>query len=615
MKKIGILCLVLLAQTAFATGYHHGYSKHKHNHHPHHPHGPQCGGTPVDTVVCSSDERIVNGDFEDDPVTAGQWQLFPELSGWEQKWVVAGTCNSGPLAELQMFSSEQISGSTQFIELDSDCLGSGPKTTNLEIKQFIDAKKGEKIKLEFFYKPRSLSYGTMALEVKFGQYTLNFSSFTTTQWQKFSQEFLVRTQDVVNGKMLVSFKDIGTPNTYGMFVDNVSAKATNCKPAEVLCTKAVEAVSYSPVGTIASNRKNPLMALGLPDAEPVVEPNVKFTSLGFGGSIVLKLDAPVKNVVGPDLRVWETTGGNDSYQQYKEEADVYGSMDGVQWTLLGRVKNDNNAPELGQVDLGTMEKALYIKIVDKSPVVSGRDGFDVDALTCVNQENEFDGEAYYLDKTYKKIYKVATENTNVFVKEFAPMPFSAAHLGKSQDSLVVIQSGGNKRIKEVNVDSLQLTDNYPMDFRGSLTQVAVNSDNTVIVNKAGTNQLYSQHLILGITQYLGKVYYQGKPLPLLGGDLAYDTNGDLYVATQFKGGQLFKLEKTCNCSNEGFNAILVAKNLGKVSGLAKIKNGEMLLSILNSKTMKAVKLSTGAVRTLNVSGDIQKQGHGADLAN
>lgn len=60
-------------------------------------------------------------------------------------------------------------------------------------------------------------------------------------------------------------------------------------------------------------------------------------------------------------------------------------MDGQSWTYLGRVKNDNGDSTLGEVDLGALNEALYVKIVDKSPVVSNRDGFDVDAVTCINQ--------------------------------------------------------------------------------------------------------------------------------------------------------------------------------------------------------------------------------------
>lgn len=271
-----------------------GYKDHKHSHHKHHfpfskkhhghIHKKHCGHDAPEQVVCSADERVMNGDFEDNSVTnSAGWQLISNLSGWQTSWLYHGTCNSStPLIELQSFAYNQLPSSTQYIELDSDCLTSGPRSTNVEIKQLIPAQVGEVLKLEFDYKPRALNMGKMELTVKLGSLHIELDHFTSTAWKKYSKEYKVKSSDLQNGKILLSLKDTGHANTYGMFVDNVSVKATNCIITPKVCTAATSVVSYTPVGSIAANRKNPLQSLGLPDAEPVVEPNLKFTALGLG---------------------------------------------------------------------------------------------------------------------------------------------------------------------------------------------------------------------------------------------------------------------------------------------------------------------------------------------
>lgn len=384
-----LMCLIIFLQSmAFATNVNKNKEDKKHSHHEH---GKSCHhNNPDDTPVnvqCVFGERLVNGDFESD-IVSGSWQLFSNLTGWESEWTKRKTCGHQDrrqgLAELQRMSG-QLPGSKQYVELDSDCDNSSNKrTTNVKLSQEFEAFVGETLTLSFYYKPRNLNKD-MKLKVRFGKHVEVFKHFKNTDWKKFEKTYTIKSSDLKDGKVKLSFKDEGKADTYGMFLDNVSVKNIMCEEPITPCSHATEVISYNPVGNIALNRKDPTQALGEANGEPVTS-DIKFVSLGFGGEIVLKLDYPVINKEGNDLAIAEVTGGNDPYSKYKEDADVYGSMDNINWTFLGSVKNDNGDPLLGEVDLGTMEKALYIKIVDKSPVVSGRDGFDVDAVSCLNQE-------------------------------------------------------------------------------------------------------------------------------------------------------------------------------------------------------------------------------------
>lgn len=337
---------------------------------------------------CISGERIINGDFEEDIINKN-WDLLTELTGWEFKWTKASACDSqdknNAYVEIQRFASNQLPNSEQYVELDTDCIDKNTKRqTNIKLYQDIDAYVGEKLLFSFNYKARRVDRKNK-MKVRFGKRNFQFKNkdFKDTDWKYFEKVLEVRQSDVKNGKLRVSFKDQGKADTYGIFIDNVSVKSIDC-PVHIPCTNASEVISYSPAGNIAGDRQDPSKSLGEADGEPF-NGTINFVSLGFGGEIVLKLDNPVKNVSGSDLKIWEVTGGNNSYEQYKEEADVYGSIDGQSWTYLGRVKNDNGDASLGEVDLGSMDEALYIKIVDMSPIVSNRDGFDVDAISCLNQ--------------------------------------------------------------------------------------------------------------------------------------------------------------------------------------------------------------------------------------
>jgi len=459
MKKLILFVLSVVVLNAEASK---GHSKHKHNHHPKHPHTAQCGQeVPEQPIVqCSIVEKVTNGDFEDDViVNSSNWQLFPVLTGWNLEWVVPTSCNSSvPLAELQKFPVDLLPGSSQYLELDSDCLSGGQKTTSLKISQDIEAKEGDVLQLSFSYKPRTLSSGLMSLETKLGTNILNFSNFVSTQWQTHSQSFTVTSADLNNGKVSLSLKDTGLPNSFGMFIDNVSVLGEEC-------------ITIDP--------------------------------------------------------------------------------------------------------------------------------------------NEFEPEAYYIDKKYRKIYGLIVNEAELSVrlKEIIDSPFKSAHMGKKDNTLVVINKAGQKDIKEIDLSSLNIVDAGKMNFPGSLTQVVV-KNGKILSNKASTNRLYLKDG--NNTSLEGSVFYQGKHLPLIGGDLAYDGAGDLYVVTQFKKGTLYKLNKQ---GNGNYSATLVARNLGKTSGLALLKNGQMLVSILKSKHMKMVDLSNGDVSNLVLKGAIKKQGYGGDLAN
>lgn len=118
-----------------------------------------------------------------------------------------------------------------------------------------------------------------------------------------------------------------------------------------------------------------------------------FFSLGFGGYIVVEFDCPVRNGDGNDLKVIEDTWG--SYPL--EKAEVSAGQDGEEWIYLGVADNTNadGIHTISEFDLGELESARYVKIVDTSKPNdhnSEADGYDLNAVQalqdCVEVQEE-----------------------------------------------------------------------------------------------------------------------------------------------------------------------------------------------------------------------------------
>ena len=135
--------------------------------------------------------------------------------------------------------------------------------------------------------------------------------------------------------------------------------------------------------TIAEERSNPEMALSSSSGDD----QINFVSLGFGGQITIEMSQPIKNGDGNDLKIWETTFEPTSCTFYPERARVFASQDGCNFISLGQTCQD------GEFDLGTLNWARYIRVIDESPIFGFRrhgevDAYDVDAIEGFYLETE-----------------------------------------------------------------------------------------------------------------------------------------------------------------------------------------------------------------------------------
>lgn len=122
----------------------------------------------------------------------------------------------------------------------------------------------------------------------------------------------------------------------------------------------------------ATNRSDVDNALGAPDNA--------FLSLGLGGWAVFSFGQPF---VSPGSVIEVTWGNADNHP---ESADIWvgtshtnGTLDLTGWQSAGSIANAN-AQNPGATVLFPGGPYTFLAIKDTSPVVQGRDGFDVDAV-------------------------------------------------------------------------------------------------------------------------------------------------------------------------------------------------------------------------------------------
>jgi hypothetical protein len=116
-----------------------------------------------------------------------------------------------------------------------------------------------------------------------------------------------------------------------------------------------------------------------------------FFSLGFTGWFIVGFNYPIVNGPGPDVKVIEDTWG--AYPV--ETAEIYASQDAITWVDLGQADNVHREPPdmihtVDSFDLGSLQWAKYIKVVDTTPLANfplgsypGADGYDLNAVVAL----------------------------------------------------------------------------------------------------------------------------------------------------------------------------------------------------------------------------------------
>ncbi len=132
----------------------------------------------------------------------------------------------------------------------------------------------------------------------------------------------------------------------------------------------------------------PAESNGTPYDNPV-QPGT-FYSLGFGGTITLEFENFIVNAVGPDIRVFEVTGGT-SYPDEIVKVEI--SQDGATWVLA-----TSSASRDAPVDLGALPWARFVRLTDVSDIAlfePTADGYDLDGVSATSRE-VLEGDVHYV---------------------------------------------------------------------------------------------------------------------------------------------------------------------------------------------------------------------------
>lgn len=133
------------------------------------------------------------------------------------------------------------------------------------------------------------------------------------------------------------------------------------------------------ISPVQASRSDLSQLLGAPQNDDNQGP-INFYSLGMGGEVTVEMSGPICNGPGNDLTVVETTWGF-TCANYQEKARVWASQDLCNWVEL--TTEANPLCHNGDLDLGCLPWAKYLRIKDVSPAnyAPDGDGYDIDGIT------------------------------------------------------------------------------------------------------------------------------------------------------------------------------------------------------------------------------------------
>lgn len=170
------------------------------------------------TAGIASANLITNGSFETPIVSdhSGKWQLFNSIQGW-------ANADQTELQTYLLFGP--AADGNQYVELDSN-----RNDGNDWIAQTFNTVIGKEYSLSFAFSPRqdhhdnilyagAISYEGDAHWLAFNSYSSSGIGLAGTDWTYYSMNFVA---DFTSST--IAFKDGGTDDSLGTFLDDVSVK-------------------------------------------------------------------------------------------------------------------------------------------------------------------------------------------------------------------------------------------------------------------------------------------------------------------------------------------------------------------------------------------------------
>jgi len=192
--------------------------------------------------VCDSNVNLItNGGFEMPDVSVGTWSIFndgtPNL-GWDVQW--NGAFAGAPAtAKLEIHDNlwTPVAEGAQYAELDADWGYNDGEQASVVISQDIPTVSGQNYTLGYSFSPRpgtGMADNSLAVFVEGANVqnqTADGSANSGNAWTHYTYNFVA-----TDAMTTIAFKDMGTPNSLGTLLDNVSVNCSGDEQPEV-CTQ------------------------------------------------------------------------------------------------------------------------------------------------------------------------------------------------------------------------------------------------------------------------------------------------------------------------------------------------------------------------------------------
>jgi predicted ribosomally synthesized peptide with SipW-like signal peptide len=211
-----------------------------------HYNGMVCRGGQWIDPICNINQ-VSNWDFEKPIVASGEgWDIYPQSqTDWYVEWMPGQPTSFGGYnrpEQAQLEYHRNVAGSAesgqQYVELDSDWNGheAGPngEPASVRIYQDVPTVSGKDYTLSFWFsrRPGADSANTNKMRVTWGgaEVATNITGDATdgvhTNWKQYTY-----TVHATASTMKLAFEDIGTADSYGTYLDNVSLVTKTCDTA------------------------------------------------------------------------------------------------------------------------------------------------------------------------------------------------------------------------------------------------------------------------------------------------------------------------------------------------------------------------------------------------
>ncbi len=319
-------------------------------------------------TVCTSNANLVmNGGFESPDVASGTWSIFDDGTanlGWDVQWngAFVGAPATAKLEIHDNLWTPVVAPGSQYAELDADWGINDGEQASVVISQDIPTVAGQNYTLGYDFSPRP---GTGSADNMLGvwvngsnvqnQVTDGSANFGNA-WNHYTYNF------VAAGAMTtIAFKDMGTPNSLGTLLDNVSVNCTGGQPQ--VCTQGAPLYARVKINTNDATKWRNWNGGNLNAATPFFVGGSNPALHGMGGNVYAANEwFPLTNADGSFI--------NDAdIMAYKNVPGVaIQRMNGaIRVVLYGNHTDASGGKELaaGSIELSTNASARYLGAWDK----------------------------------------------------------------------------------------------------------------------------------------------------------------------------------------------------------------------------------------------------------